>query len=77
MKTREEIKQEIKNLESRIKELTEDLQTRWNFQMMYIEKKGKKYFVLQPKNQVQNLKSNGWKNIDKEKAIKIISDYEF
>ena len=76
-RTNETIQKEIKELESKVLELKNELAEKTNYVLMYMEKSGKHTFVLQSKSQKQNLISSGWKVYSKNQLNSFLDNYEF
>mgnify|MGYP003658421252 CR=1 FL=1 len=72
----EDIRKEITKSEKYIDELRSKLICRNSSSLMYMDKKGKKTYVLQPKSQRVNLIASGWVEISKKQLIKELDKYE-
>ena len=75
MKTKNQLQEEIKKLENELVSLKKEL-TYKSLQLMYIIKRGKHTFVLQPKEQEFNLIQKGWKKITSDYLIDFIQRFE-
>ena len=76
MKTKNQLQVEIKKLENELVSLKKELTDRQSLQLMYMIKRGKHTFVLQPKKQEFNLIQNGWKKITSDYLIDFIQGFE-
>ena len=76
MKTKKQLTEEIKKLENELVSLKKELNYRQSLQLMYMIKRGKHTFVLQPKEQEFNLIQNGWKQITSDYLIDFIQEFE-
>ena len=76
MKTKNQLQEEIKKLENELVSLKKELTYRQSLQLMYMIKRGKHTFVLQPKGQEFNLIQNGWKKITSDYLIDFIQGFE-
>ena len=75
MKTKNQLQEEIKKLENELVSLKKEL-TYKSLQLMYMIKRGKHTFVLQPKEQEFNLIQKGWKKITSDYLIDFIQRFE-
>ena len=75
MKTKNQLQEEIKKLENELVSLKKEL-TYKSHQLMYMIKRGKHTFVLQPKEQEFNLIQKGWKKITSDYLIDFIQRFE-
>jgi hypothetical protein len=72
-----ELKKKINSLKDELFKLEEELADKQNYILMYCFKKGKHNFVMQPIEQLNNLKSNNWREFSKEEMIEFLGNYDF
>ena len=72
-----ELKKKINSLKDELFKLEEKLANKQNYILMYCFKKGKHNFVMQPIEQLNNLKSNNWREFSKEEMIEFLGNYDF
>lgn len=72
-----ELKKKINSLKQELFELEEVLASRKKYILMYNFVRGKHHFVMQPIEQIENLKSNNWREFSKEEMIDFLSNYDF
>lgn len=75
MLTTEELTSQIQDLENQLADLRKILNEKNGSVLMYIKKQGKHTFVLQPINQLENLRSSGWKRINQSELNEFLNDF--
>ena len=72
----EKIRLKITQLEEDIQVLKNELIKRNSYTLMYMKKRGKHTFVLQPNEQKANLIANGWIEYSKKQLDYYLKKYE-